>query len=82
MLELLFTTGKKMKTELTFKINGEELKNARKWIKEQVTKYGGASGTIGDRFSYIFTPTAIGTAVGVRDSLTGIEKNITDYSNW
>ena len=41
--------------------------------------YGGA---IGGFYSYIFTPTSIGTTVIARHNGTGVEKNITDYSDW
>jgi hypothetical protein len=55
---------------LTFTITTEELKKAKNWISKQKKKYGSEVGTIGDRFSYEFIPTSIGTAIFCNDGLT------------
>lgn len=38
--------------------------------------------TIGGKFTYIFTPTGIGTAIIVRCNACGEEKDITDVDSW
>lgn len=63
-------------------MNDKEKKAAEAWISKQRKKKKSPDTAIGGRFSYIFTPTGIGTAVTIRDGLTGEEKNITDYDTW
>ena len=71
-----------MSKELTFTIEGKELKKAKKWIKKQKEKHGDRVGTIGDRFSYVFTQTGLGVIISVQDSLTGEKKVLTNFSTW
>lgn len=41
-----------------------------------------SEGCSGGRFSYIITPTSLGTAVSIRDEITKEELNVTDYNMW
>jgi hypothetical protein len=68
--------------QIIFTLESKELKDAQKWIKSQMKKHGKNIGTIGDRFSYRFTPTSIGVGISVIDNLSKEEKNVTDYSCW
>lgn len=45
------------------------------------TKAVSPQGAIGGRITFRFTPTGIGTAVGV-ECACGTKQNLTDYSNW
>lgn len=67
---------------LTFTIDEEEYKIAKKWMKKQKKKHGSEIGTIGDRFSYKFTPTGLGVIISVVDALTKKSKVITNFNNW
>lgn len=68
--------------EWIFIIEGDDLERVKSWVKNQKDKYSDKTGTIGDRFSYRFTPTSLGTIISVIDSLTNEEIDITDYSKW
>lgn len=70
------------KEKLKFVVESDELKRAKKWMKEQKEKYGDKVGTVGDRFSYKFTPTGLGVIVSIMDSLTGESKLLTDFTHW
>lgn len=72
----------KKEKKLTFTVEADELKVAKKWIKEQMKKHGDSIGTAGDRFSYKFTPTGLGDIVSIVDALTGESKLLTNFDNW
>ena len=80
--EIEYITEDPTEKSLTFTLSGKEYEKAQKWIKKQKKKHGTKIGTIGDRFSYRFTPTGIGIGVTVIDALSGEEENVTDYSTW
>jgi hypothetical protein len=40
------------------------------------------TGAIGGRFTYSFTPTSLGVVVKVRDAITGLEEDLTNYDHW
>lgn len=68
------------KNRINFYLDGKELEKAREFIdKHNDNKYGGA---IGGRFTYSFTPNSIGQSVSMKDSISGDELNVTDYSMW
>lgn len=46
-----------------FQISGEKYEEAKKWMRERA-KYSGA---IGGQFSFVFTPTSIGTFCKITD---------------
>lgn len=68
--------------KMNFTLEGKELEKAKKWIKKQKKIHGENIGTIGDRFSYIFTPTGIGVGITILDGLTQEKKDVTNYDNW
>ena len=72
----------KKEKKLTFTVEADELKVAKKWIKKQKEKHGSEVGTVGDRFSYKFTPTGLGVIVSIVDALTGESKLLTNFDNW
>jgi hypothetical protein len=49
------------------------------WFGSKEPKYCGA---IGGRFTYMMTPTSLGTVCKVRDNLDGDEIDVTDYDMW
>ena len=72
----------KKEKKLTFTVEADELKVAKKWVKKQKEKHGSEIGTAGDRFSYKFTPTGLGVIVSIVDALTGESKLLTNFDNW
>ena len=66
---------------MKFKLEGKELKAAKKFIKTQKKKDGRIP-TAGERWTYSFTPTGLGTVVSIKDGVTNESKDITDWSCW
>ena len=64
---------------MKFELSESEHAKAKEWIESKPKTYGGA---IGGRFSYVFTPTSIGTSVKVVDNLDKSELDVTDYDMW
>ncbi len=62
-----------------FHLSDVELKKINKFIKKHKKEEIGA---IGGQFTYCFTPTSIGVAVVIKDSISGEELNVTDYDSW
>lgn len=71
-----------MNDKKIFILENEELERANKWIEKQKKEQGRKVGSMGDRFSYIFSPTGLGTIIIVKDHLTGEEEDVTDYDSW
>jgi hypothetical protein len=65
----------------TFKLEGLEESRANHWIKLQKKK-DPSNFTIGERWSYIFTPTGLGTMVIIKDNLLEETMDVTDYDLW
>ena len=65
---------------LSFKLTEEQKIKLDEWKSQQVEK--DKVGTIGDRYTYSFTPTSLGIIVIVKDNVTNSEINLTDFSNW
>jgi hypothetical protein len=40
------------------------------------------TGVTGGNLSFTFAPTTLGTAIRVRDSITGAEIDLSDYDDW
>jgi hypothetical protein len=40
------------------------------------------TGAIGGSLTYAFSPTSLGVSVIVKDALTGLELDLTDYGSW
>lgn len=64
-----------------FRMSDAEAAKVDTWIKEQDLKAEDIS-TSGGRYSFIFSPTGIGTAIKVIDNLLKEEIDATDYSDW
>jgi len=65
---------------LSFKLTEKQKIKLDEWKSQQVEK--DKVGTIGDRYTYSFTPTSLGIIVIVKDNVTNSEINLTDFSNW
>ena len=65
---------------LSFKLTEEQKIKLDEWKSQQVEK--DKVGTIGDRYTYSFTPTSLGLIAFVKDNVTNSEINLTDFSNW
>lgn len=65
----------------TFELTEDEEKKVDKWIKKQKKK-DNSSFTLGERWTYSFTPTGIGIIKKVIDNKLGEELDITDYDWW
>ena len=69
--------------ELVFKIQDKELENAENFIKKHRESCGAKYNlTLSEYFTYIFTPTGLGTGKSIKCNLCGEEENITDYDCW
>jgi len=66
-----------------FRLDPDQARRADEWIRaQQRRKRPTDPPATGERFSYRFVPTSIGTVVKVRDELTGEELDLSDYENW
>lgn len=68
---------------MNFHIPLDGINKFNKWNKEHIKtcKYYQDSGTIGERLTYEFTPTGIGTIIKIKCAC-GEEIDLTDYENW
>jgi hypothetical protein len=70
-----------VKAGRTFSLSASETAKARAWEREQIAK-ADKPATIGGRFQYRITPTAVGLVVKVYDTLLQEEIEVTEYENW
>lgn len=65
----------------TFTLNDKEEKLYEEWLSNLPDPliYTGA---IGGRIVFTFCHTSIGTVAEVRDDITGLECDLTDYASW
>lgn len=68
--------------ELLVEVDDIERENILKFKRECAESNSDRGGMIGGRFSYRITPTGIGTAIVIMDSITGREENVTNYDRW
>ena len=66
---------------MTFKLDLIEQGRLQAFKEKHAKSCPGIS-TIGGKFTYIFTPTGVGTAIVVRCNACGEEKDITDVDSW
>jgi len=66
---------------MEFKLEDKELEDAEKFIKSQKKKDNNIP-TAGERWTYLFTPSGLGTSVRIQDELLGDIKDITDWDCW
>ena len=64
----------------SFSLTEEQKIKLDEWKSQQAEE--DKVGTIGDRYTYSFTPTSLGLATVVKDNVTNSEINLTDFSNW
>ena len=64
-----------------FELSEEEERQINDWIRKQKEK-DSSTFTIGERWTYCFTPTGLGTIVKVKDNKLDEEFNPTDVSLW
>ncbi len=62
-----------------FSLTEDQLERLRRWMK---AREEWPCGTIGDRYTYSFTPTGLGTIIIVTDHTTKEEINLTDFDSW
>jgi hypothetical protein len=62
---------------MTFTIDNEDIKKISKWVKQQKKK-NNHNFTLGERWSYIFTPTGLGILISIKDNLLDEQYDITD----
>ena len=67
---------------MTFTIPKECLNRLNAFIKEQDEKSGGRYGAIGGAYTYHFTPTSIGVAFMVENTVTKAVLDLSDYESW
>ena len=63
-----------------FELTPEEEKQVDKWKKKQQKKNSDTF-TLGERWTYSFTPTGMGVITKINDNLLDEELDLTDY-NW
>lgn len=67
---------------MKFELDIEQEIRAKDWFAHQKQVHGDGVGTIGDRWSYKFTPTELGVIVTLIDNLSKEELCLTDFDNW
>jgi len=65
---------------MKFELLGKELESAESFIKKM--KKDDMLPTAGERWTYSFTPSGLGTVVYIKDELTGEKLDITDWDCW
>ena len=66
---------------IEFDLNDAQAKKLEKWKKKQLKK-DPSMPAAGERWTFMFTPTGIGTVVKVKDECTGEVLDLTDWENW
>jgi hypothetical protein len=61
---------------------GKPTRSVFTFISKHNKKHGVKSGAIGGRYSYIFTPTSLGTVSRVKCCACQAEIDLTDYDEW
>lgn len=64
-----------------FELDEEEIKKFESWKKKQKEK-NPSMPTAGERWTFMFTPTGLGTVVKVKDEETDDIIDLTDWENW
>ena len=66
---------------MTFNIDKDDEKIINEWIKKQ-KEINPTTFTLGERWSYIFTPTGLGMLISIKDNRLDTEKIITNTAKW
>ena len=64
-----------------FELDESEIKKFEKW-KKKMKKKDDSIPSAGERWTFMFTPTGVGTVVYAMDELTGEKIDITDWDNF
>ena len=64
-----------------FELTESEIKKFEKWKKE-MKKKDDSMPTAGERWTFMFTPSGLGTIVLAKDEATGEEIDLTDWDNF
>ena len=64
---------------MTLSIEDSIFEDILKWMDSFPKENTGA---IGGRFTFMITPTSLGTVVKMKDEITGEIKDFTDYDSW
>jgi hypothetical protein len=65
-----------------FQMQESEHRKAREFITRQEHERPTPGSAIGGRWTYEFTPTTIGMVVRIRDGLTGVTEDVTNYEGF
>jgi len=66
---------------MKFELSIKEEKAIKKFKKKQLKK-DNIIATAGERWTYMITPTGIGTVIKIKDELLGDIEDVTDWSCW
>jgi hypothetical protein len=66
----------------SFTLTAEQAERARAWQAAMEVEHPANSGAVGGRFQFVFTPTSIGDCCSVRDTVTGVDLDISDFTDW
>jgi len=64
-----------------FELDEAETQKFEAWKREQKEKDPHIA-TAGERWTFMFTPTGLGTIIRVKDELLKEEIDLTDWENW
>lgn len=64
-----------------FELDEGEIKKFESWKKKQKKK-DPSMPTAGERWTFMFTPTGLGTVIKVKDEATDDIIDLTDWENW
>lgn len=70
-----------MHKKMNFELDEDMVKKFESWKKKQKKK-DPTFPTAGERWTFMFTPTGLGTIVKVKDGLLGDEIDLTDWDNF
>lgn len=72
---------KKVNKSILFSLNQIQTENVKKWKKVHKCSPIHSGGAIGGQFSYIFTPTTLGTIQSIKCAC-GEALDLTSYDEW
>jgi uncharacterized protein (UPF0218 family) len=64
-----------------FELDKTQIEKFEKWKKKQLKKNQSIF-TIGERWSFVFTPSGLGLIINVKDNKTNDEIELTDWDNF
>jgi hypothetical protein len=67
---------------MNFSLGEQEWREAEEFMYHHDASCTNDCGAIGGKYTWDFTPTSIGTGVGITCNICKINQNLTDYSLW